>query len=129
MPSVSSAIPKKKLGEMVVKVLKSLEEDYSTDINTPDSSTNMTSISSTSNQETPAQQSADASKQRVDLIKQKKELEAKAKQNKQQRDNYSTTVKNYDTFQKKTDRDAIDTINTQLSQPVQTSSTTTTTTT
>jgi ribosomal protein S25 len=53
------------------------------------------------------------------LVKQKKELEAKSKQNKQQRDNYATTVKNYDQFQKKTDRDSIDAVNKQISQPSQ----------
>jgi hypothetical protein len=53
----------------------------------------------------------------IDLNQQKRDAEAKAKQNKQQRDSYDTTVKNYDRIQKKTDRDQIDAINKQISQP------------
>lgn len=55
----------------------------------------------------------------ADLVKQKRDLEAKAKQNKQQRDSYKTTVTNYDRIQKKADRDAIDAVNRQISRPTQ----------
>ena len=110
--------PNRKLQEMVYQVLKELmSEDYSTTINTPDSSTNMTDMSTSLDKEDPAKIASDQVKQRIDLVKQKKELEAKSKQNKQQRDQYATTVKNYDQFQKKTDRDGIDSVNKQLSQP------------
>jgi len=105
------------LQEMVYSVLKDLvAEDYSTTINTPDSSTNMTSISGDTTTDTQSQAKAN-SDMRQNLLQQKKELEAKAKQNKEQRDNYQTVVKNYDTFQKANDRDAIDAVNKQLSKP------------
>ena len=110
--------PNRKLQEMVYTILKELvDEDYSSTINTPDSSTNMTDMSTSIEKEDPAKIASDQAKQRIDLVKQKKELEAKSKQNKQQRDQYATTVKNYDQFQKKTDRDGIDSVNKQLSQP------------
>jgi len=121
-PEAQSKIynPNRKLQEIVYGILKELmDEDYSTDINTPDSSDNMTSMStSTDVTKSPAQQKSDVAKQRQDLVAQKKELEAKSKQNKQQRDSYSTTVKNYDSIQKKQDRDALDSVNKQLSAPV-----------
>jgi len=110
--------PNRKLQEMVYEVLKELmDEDYSTTINTPDSSTNMTDMATTLDKEDPAAVARQQAQNRIDLIQQKKELEAKNKQDKQQRDNYATTVKNYDQFQKKNNRDAIDNVNKQLSQP------------
>lgn len=106
------------LQETVYSVLKDvMEEDYSSAINTPDSSTNMTNISGDDTSVNGDSQAKINSQNRQTLIKQKKELEDKSKQNKQQRDGYQTVVKNYDTFQKKNDRDAIDGINKQLSQP------------
>lgn len=64
----------KQLQDMVRDVLwEIISEDYSTTINTPDSSTNMTSISG--QQQNPAQQRADASKQKADLVKQKQKAE------------------------------------------------------
>jgi hypothetical protein len=109
--------PANNLQETVYSILKELvDEDYSTTINTPDSSTNMTNMATTIGQEDPAAQAKQVAQNRINLVQQKKELEAKDKQDKQQRDNYSTTVKNYDQFQKKNNRDALDNINSQLSK-------------
>jgi len=106
---------KSQLQKMVREMLgEILDEEYSTDINTPDSTDNMTS--GLAKQKTPAQQKSDAQKQKVDLVKKKQEAEAEAKKNKQQRDQYATTVKSYDNFQKKNDRDKLGAINKQLSQ-------------
>ena len=55
------------------------------------------------------------------LIKSKKQAEAEAKKNKQQRDQYATTVKSYDAFQKKNDREKLDNINKQIASPPDTS--------
>ena len=106
----------RRLQEIIYTILKGLvDEDYSFAMNaTTDSSTMPSAID---NDELPSQQNSDSAKNRINLIKQKKELEAKDKQDKQQRDGYSTVVKNYDQFQKKTNRDAIDSVNKQLSQP------------
>ncbi len=72
MPAVSSSIPKNTLEEMVIKILKNLEEDYSSDINTPDSSDNLTSMADTLGQEkSPAEKSAEAAKNKIDLSKEK----------------------------------------------------------
>lgn len=112
--------PNKNLQEIVFKILKEMvDEDYSFPTNDSSGESNLTSMSDTlGNEKTPSQQKAEISKQRTDLVKQKKELEAKAKQNKEQAANYKTTAKNYDTFQKKTDRDAITTVNKQLSTSI-----------
>lgn len=111
-------IPKNPIQEIVYTILKELvDEDYSTSINTPDSSTNMTDMAASLDNEDPGKAAADAAKNRINLVKQKKELEIQAKQDKQQRDGYQTVVKNYDQFKKKDDRDAIDAVNKQLSQP------------
>ena len=105
---------KSQLQKMVREMLgEIMDEEYSTSINEPDSSTNMTA--GTEPLKSPAQQRSDAQKQKVDLVKQKQEAEAEAKKNKQQRDQYATTVKSYDSFQKKNDRQNIDTINKKLS--------------
>jgi hypothetical protein len=110
--------PNKKLQEMVYTILKELvDEDYSSTINSPDSSTNMTDMNTSIKKEDPSVIAKEKSQQKINLVQQKKELEAKDKQDKQQRDNYFTTVKNYDQFQKKNNRDAIDNVNKQLSQP------------
>jgi len=103
-----------KLQEIVKNILKKLSEDMTSNSN--NLNTGMAS-SLDIEKESPAKQSANAAKQRIDLVKQKKELEATAKQNKQKSDAYSTEVKNYNSFQKKADRDSIDSINKQLSQP------------
>jgi hypothetical protein len=99
---------------MVREMLEEImDEEYSTSINEPDSSTNMTV--GTEPLKSPAQQRSDAQKAKVNLVQQKKEAEAEAKKNKQQRDQYATTVKSYDSFQKKNDRQNIDAINKKLS--------------
>jgi nicotinamide mononucleotide adenylyltransferase len=104
---------KSQLQKMVREMLgEIMDEEYSTSINEPDSSTNMTA--GTEPLKSPAQQRSDAQKAKVDLVKQKKEAEAKAKENRQRRDQYSTTVKSYDSFQKKNDRDSIDAINKKI---------------
>ena len=102
--------PKRKIQEIVREILKKMvDEDYSSSTTTTATSGDTTSPSDSSNTSTStSQSSSDINKQKQDLIKQKRELESKGKQDKQQRDNYETTVKNYDKFQKKTDRDAID---------------------
>lgn len=72
--STSRIATTKQLQDMVRDVLwEIISEDYSTTINTPDSSTNMTSISG--QQQNPAQQRADAAKQKADLVKQKQTAE------------------------------------------------------
>lgn len=122
---------KSNLQNLVKEVLKEImDEDYgSLNANLMVSGNNdmASNVSSTNTQTTttPSQQLSNASTQKINLVKQKKELEAKSKQNKQQRDNYETTVKNYDNFQKKTDRDALDAVNMQLSQPSSKTSTST----
>ena len=106
----------RKLQEIVYTILKELvDEDYSSTINTPDSSDNMMS---NVDAEDPAKLARDAQQNKIDLVKQKKELEAKDKQDKQQRDGYQTVVKNYDQFQKQNNRKAIDGINKQIATPV-----------
>jgi hypothetical protein len=105
----------RKLQEIVYEVLKELvDEDYSS---SSSNDTNSMAASLDAAQKTPAQQAKEKSDRRINLVKQKKELEAKDKQEKQQRDNYSTVVKNYDQFQKLNNRNAIDNVNKQLSQP------------
>jgi nicotinamide mononucleotide adenylyltransferase len=111
-PTLKNEGLKSQLQRMVREIM---DEEYgmASDVENTGRDDAGTDVSKTLNQ-----QKNDLAKQRVDLVKQKKEAEAKAKQNKQQRDQYSTTVKSYDSFQKKNDRDAIDTINTQLSKRV-----------
>lgn len=113
-PKVKSEI-QRLVKEILMEIL---DEDYGA-MNASLMTTNgpSTDNATTATTTTPAQQASDQAKTRADLVKQKKELEAKAKQNKQQRDNYQTTVQNYDSFQKKTDRDALDSVNKQISQP------------
>lgn len=118
-PKLTESI-KPTIKQLIKEILMEiLDEDYGAmnsnlmTTNGPDDSTN-TNTTSTNNT---AQQTSDRASNRAELVKQKKELEAKSKQNKQQRDNYQTTVQNYDSFQKKTDRDAISAVNKQLSQP------------
>lgn len=114
---------KSKLQKMVREMLgEILDEEYSTTINDPSSSGNMTA--GASQLKTPAQQRVDASKQRQDLIQQKKAAELQQKQDKEQRDSYATTVKNYDTIKKKANRDNLDAINKQIANPSITSTTT-----
>jgi len=109
--------PKRKIQEIVREILKKLvDEDYSSTTTTATSGNTSPSDSSNTSTST-SKSSGDINKQKQDLIKQKRELESKAKQNKQQRDNYDTTVKNYDKFQKKSDRDSIDSVNKQISAP------------
>lgn len=115
--SSTETIPPQSLQEMVYTILKELavqEDFYSTTINDPASDT---MDSNMDDQKSMAQQRSDASKTRTDLIQAKKSAEAKSKQNKQQRDSYATTVKNYDSIQKKADREELDGINSQLSSP------------
>lgn len=112
---------RQQIQDLVKEVLKEIiDEDYgslNTSLMTTNGPSDSTTSSTTSTSTNPTQQASDLAKARTDLVKQKKDLEAKAKQNKQQRDNYDTTVKNYDEFQKKTDRDALGAVNKQLSQP------------
>ena len=121
-----SNIPKGKLEKIVYEILDEImmDEDYSTTINEPDSSTNMTN---TNSQQTPAEKVTAANKQKKDLVQKKKEIELQSKQDKQQRDQYATTVRNFDSIKKKANRDALDAVNKQISQPDQTSVVTSTT--
>ena len=111
VPPLTKESIKKHIQKLVHEIL---DEEYSTSINEPDSSTNLTN--GTEPLKSPAEQRADAQKQKVALVQRKKEAEAEAKKNKQQRDQYATTVKSYDSFQKKNDRAEIDAINKELSK-------------
>jgi len=127
-PQADSSIYNKnrKLQEIVYTILKELvDEDYSstTDTTTTPNLTNGMSDTLGAETKSAAQQAKDRNDQRIALVKQKKELEANDKQDKQQRDNYATTVKNYDRFKKKNNRDAIDSVNKQLSSPTPPTST------
>ena len=107
---VPKQIQSTQLKEIVKTIFKELTPSPSATPSAAD--TNIDPISGTSTYDT---QQKTPYQQKTDLVKQKKELEAKAKQDKQQHDQYATVVKNYDTFQKKNDRDAIDAINKQIS--------------
>lgn len=90
----------KQIQEMVYEILNELiDEDYSTSMTQSDSSSNdnMTNgMASSLDNEDPAKIARDATQNRINLVKQKKELEAKDKQDKQQRDGYSILVYPYD---------------------------------
>ena len=119
---------KSRIHQMVREVLgEIMDEDYGGMTTSNSSGMNAGGISDTTiDTKTPAQQKSDYAKQKQSLVKQKQALELQAKQDKQQRDQYATTVKNYDQVKKKADRDAIDTVNKQLSQPSTISTTSTT---
>ncbi len=75
-PQYATPLPKQKIGEIVVQVLKGLVEDYSTTINEPDSSDNLTNMASTLGKEKSyAQKSADMAKQKIELSKKKQASE------------------------------------------------------
>ena len=109
--------------KMVHEILKEImDEDYSSTMSstTGNSSDTTDMASALDAKKTPEQQRSDNIKNKEDLVKKKHELELQAKQNKQQRDQYATTVRNYDQIKRKSDRDAITAINKQISQPVDT---------
>lgn len=110
------------LQNMVREILgEIMNEDYGDTTTSSSDTMTGTSTTATTDDKTPGEQAADNAKQKQDLVKQKQSLELQAKQNKQQRDQYATTVKNYDQIKKKADRDALDAVNKQLSQPPQVS--------
>jgi hypothetical protein len=118
-PKVRSSL-QKMVREVLGEIMdEEIDEEYDVNINDPSSPDNMTTSVDK------AQQKSNPAAQRQALVKQKQALELQSKQNKQQRDQYATTVKNYDQVKKKADRDAIDTVNKQISQPPSTSTTTT----
>ena len=120
--TISNAF-KSQIQELVYEVLgEIMDEDYDTMINTPDDSDNITQgMADTLGDEkmSSTQQKVDAQKKKADLVKQKKAIELQSKQDKEQRDSYATTVKNYDTIKKKSNRDALNAVNQQISHPIQ----------
>lgn len=109
---------REKIQELVRDILgEIMDEDYSSTMNA--SASNTSDMASSLDQEkSAAEQRKDSQKQKINLVQQKKEAEAEAKKNKQQRDQYATTVKSYDSFQKKNDRQNIDNINKQIAKPI-----------
>jgi hypothetical protein len=68
--------PTKSIKETIVRVLKKIEEDYDININDPNSSDNMTDMTSTLGQEkSDAEKSAENAKKKIDLSKQKASAE------------------------------------------------------
>lgn len=113
-PKAPPVSGKEQLRNMVRECLKELMEGSLDGGEEIDTSLSMSDT--LDSEKSDAEKRSEQNKKQADLVKQKKELEAKAKQNKQQRDNYFTTVKNYDNFQKKNDRDALDATTKQIAQ-------------
>lgn len=113
---------KENVTKMVHEILKEImDEDYSSSTTSTTGGSSTTDMAtSLDTQKTPEQQRSDNIQNKEDLVKKKHELELQAKQNKQQRDQYATTVRNYDQIKRKTDRDAITAVNKQISQPTTT---------
>ena len=119
---VPSAAFKENITKLVHEILREIMDEDIMSTSTMDSSNDGSDTSMSSaldkNKDLDKQKSDNAT-QIKDLNQQKKEAEAEAKKNKQQRDQYSTVVKNYDAYQKKNDRERIDTVNRELRQPKQ----------
>ena len=81
----STINPKRQLEELVYEILReeTMDEDYSTTINDPDSSDNLTGGTSdtttSTTQQSPAQQKADATRRKQDLNKKKQQAERELK--------------------------------------------------
>ena len=119
---VPSTAFKENITKLVHEILREIMDEDIMSTSTMDSSNDGsdTSMASSLDQKKSLdQQKSDSATQLKDLNQQKKEAEAEAKKNKQQRDQYSTVVKNYDAYQKKNDREKIDTVNLALRQPKQ----------
>ena len=115
---VPSTTFKENITKLVHEVLKEIMDEDIMSTSTTDSSDGESDTGMSSALDTNKKKSDNAT-QIKDLNQQKKEAEAEAKKNKQQRDQYSTVVKNYDAYQKKNDREKIDTVNRELRQPKQ----------
>jgi len=121
----------KSLSNAVTEILgEIMNEDFSSTLNnTSADGDNNTSTTTDNSTQSSAQQASDKALKVQTLVQQKKAQELQSKQDKQQRDGYATTVRNYDTIKKKANRDKLDSLNKQISQAANPSSLSTTSTT